>query len=74
MFFLVLHFSLLIYQDFVQFSSEICDMGHHRNFRQGEGDINLLFGKVLAENCIKMKGIGGLGGGVPGIPLGSANA
>ena len=68
MFFLVLHFSLLIYQDFVQFNSEICDMRHHR-FRRGEGGINLLFGKVLAENCIKMKEIGGRGGASLASPL-----
>ena len=39
-----------------------------------EGGASLLFSKILPENCMNMKATGPRwGGGVPSIPLGSAN-
>ena len=38
------------------------------------GCANLLFGKIFAENCMKLKEVGPRGGVFPSDPLGSVTA
>ena len=50
-----------------------CDQRRIQDFPDGGDDTNLLFGRMLAENCRIMKEIGQKGGRESVRPLGSAN-
>ena len=53
----------------------VADLGFPRRGANPRGrGKNLLFGKIFAKNCIKMKEFGPRGRARPWLPLGSANA